>query len=104
MNVVDHNDREDIVISPIGQILDADSPEGKAVQRIYDLKLCHKCGKRKGDMLWGDALAITHGGGSQRCGVCVYTAQLEHALNRTVAIPVLLFKLVRAYTKGMYLS
>jgi hypothetical protein len=105
MSVVDYNDMQDIVISPrsnavpgtiIGQILDAESSEGKAAQRIYDLKLCHNCGKRKGTMTWGDALAMTRGGGSQRCEVCVYSAQLVHALHRIRAIPRLVFLWLRA--------
>lgn len=80
----------------VGQLLDPASPEGKAAQRIYDLNLCRKCGKRKGIMAWGDALAMTHGGGSVRCGVCAYGAQLDHAWNRTKALPNLAFKFVRA--------
>jgi hypothetical protein len=62
----------------------------------YDLKLCHNCGKRKGVIVWGDMLAITHGGGSPRCEVCAYTAQLEHALNRAKALPRLFFLWLRA--------
>lgn len=79
-----------------GQILDPDSPEGKVAQRIHDLGLCHKCGKRKGTTIWGDLFSINHGGGSFRCDVCVYSAQLEHALNRGIAIPKLTCSLMRA--------
>jgi|ERR1700677_479780 len=105
MSVVDYNDMEDIVISPggeavpgtvIGQLLDPDSHAGKAAQRIYDLKLCYKCGKRKGTLVWGDALTMTHGGAFPRCEVCVYSAQLSHALHRVWAIPRLAFLWIRA--------
>jgi hypothetical protein len=102
------NVTKDVVFSPgndtvpgtvWGQPLDPDSPKGRAAQRIYDLNLCHKCGKRKGTQTWGDMLAMTHGGGVPRCDICVYTAQLEHAVNRTRAIPRLLFLWFRAILK-----
>lgn len=60
------------------------------VQRRRDAGLCARCGKRPGRIEWGDALSFTHGGGEMRCGVCVYGAQLWHALGRAAHIPILL--------------
>jgi hypothetical protein len=58
---------------------------------------CAECGKRRGYKTWGDALAMTHGGGELRCGVCVYGPQLRHALGRATRIPVLASKLFWAF-------
>lgn len=81
----------------VGQILNPASPEGQQAQRIYDLDLCRECGKRKATMTWGDSLAFTHGTTSGQCDICVYGAQLSHALNRFRIIPSLAFRLARAH-------
>lgn len=80
-------------------MLDPDSPEGRAAKRIYEQGLCHNCGKRQGTIVWGDALAMTHGGGTPRCEVCAYSAQLEHAWHRALALPKLVFLLLRAIAR-----
>lgn len=80
----------------IGQVLDPASRAGKAAQRIYDLGLCYKCGKRQGIVWGGDALAMTHGGGALRCGVCVYGAKFYHALACVQALPKIAICFARA--------
>jgi hypothetical protein len=62
--------------------------------------VCAECGKRPGTIRWGDALAMTHGGGELRCGVCVYGAQLRHAFSRAVRIPMLFVKFAGAFLSG----
>lgn len=69
-------------------------------QRRREAGLCDSCGKRPGSIKWGDMLALTHGGGELRCGVCVYGPQLLHALGRVVAIPRLLVLWVVAVVRG----
>lgn len=49
--------------------------------------LCAECGERSGTITWGDALAITHGGGEKWCERCAVSTQLEHARKRAAAIP-----------------
>lgn len=63
------------------------------------LGLCAECGKRPGSITWGDALAMIHGGGEKRCGVCVYGAQLRHALSRTVRVPILAIRFLWAVVR-----
>jgi hypothetical protein len=76
----------------IGQILDPESPEGKAAARINELGLCHKCGVRKGTRQWGNSLSISHGWTTPRCDTCTYGPMLEHAWGRTKALPSLVYK------------
>lgn len=67
--------------------------------RLSAAGLCHKCEKRPASRIWGDALAMTHGGGQPRCGVCVYAPQLRHALARAVLIPKLALLLLIAWVR-----
>jgi hypothetical protein len=67
--------------------------------RLGEAGLCQNCGKRPSSVNWGDSLALTHGGGQQRCQICTYWPQLKHALERTTALPALIFKLTGAWIR-----
>lgn len=63
--------------------------------------LCVNCGKRPGSLTWGDSLAVSHGFAEKRCGVCVYGAQIKHALGRVLlALPGLVVRYVIAVARG----
>jgi hypothetical protein len=49
--------------------------------------VCAHCDERPGTELWGDALALTHGGGQSWCKVCVLEEQVKHARERAAALP-----------------
>jgi hypothetical protein len=49
--------------------------------------MCATCGKRPGTRRWGDALALSHGGGALRCEPCVLRAQIAHAEERAAVLP-----------------
>jgi hypothetical protein len=84
----------------VSQLLDPDSPEGRAAKRIYDLDLCRNCGQRKAAHNTGDALAVTHGFMSRECDICVYTAALEHTWRRIRALPEILYRLGYAHLRA----
>lgn len=49
-------------------------------------QVCSACGQRTGTERWGDALAATHGFAQMWCRLCVLNAQIEHAMERVLAI------------------
>lgn len=51
--------------------------------RFCSVDFCH----RPATMLWGDALAMTHGGMEYRCDTCALEAQLAHARAMAESIP-----------------
>lgn len=90
-------DDANVVIGPCGIMLDKRYGPGKRWHEIYDRGLCTNCGIRPGTRVWGDSLALTHGGGQKRCDLCVLRPQIEHALNRTKALPSLFIGYLRAW-------
>lgn len=70
-------------------------------QDPWDLtgRLCTKCKERPATIIWGDALATTHGWNEYRCDICALKEQLDHARERAAAIPELERKLTEALAK-----
>lgn len=68
-------------------------------REVAEAGLCVECEKRPASIAWGDALAMTHGGGERRCGVCVYGPQIRHAFARAVRIPALTARLIWAWVR-----
>src|SRR5437879_6372816 len=88
---------------PQGTATDFWEPESLRLKRERRAAgLCSGCGTRPGTIRWGDALAVTHGWTELRCGVCVYGAQLRHALSCTIRIPILTAKLIWAFIDGLF--
>lgn len=81
----------------VGQILDPDSPEGRAALRINELGLCHDCGQRHGKGQFSESLmSHIHGFSHPVCDTCLYTKQLDHAWRSAKRLPRLLHSLAVA--------
>ena len=67
--------------------MSADLSSAPRSESATPLVKCANCGTREGTLRWGDALALTHGGGAMWCEVCAITVQLRHARERAARIP-----------------
>lgn len=63
---------------------------------MEEVRTCSNCGQRPGVVIWSEgSVAFVHGAYAMWCKICAITAQLEHAMARAAAIPVLKEKLLK---------